>query len=188
MSGLSGAATAVRGPASAVVRPADTADLAAIQAIYAHHVGTGTGTFEEAAPDEVDMAARRDAILARGLPYLVADSGDAVVGFAYAAQFRPRSAYRFTVEDSIYVHPDAVGSCVGRALLGQLIARCEALGYRQMVAVIGDSANHRSIRLHQRAGFVEAGRLLSAGFKFGRWLDVVFMQRGLDGADPERRR
>ncbi|MBK8907940.1 MAG: N-acetyltransferase [Rhodospirillales bacterium] len=187
MSALAGATT-VRGQASAVVRPADAADLAAIQAIYAHHVGTGTGTFEEAAPDEVDMAARRDAILARGLPYLVADSGGAIAGFAYAAQFRPRSAYRFTVEDSIYVHPDAVGSGVGRALLGQLIARCEAMGYRQMVAVIGDSANHRSIRLHKRLGFVEAGRLLAAGFKFGRWLDVVFMQRALDGGNPEHRR
>jgi L-amino acid N-acyltransferase YncA len=158
-------------------------DMAAIQGIYAVHVRQGTGTFEENPPDVGEMAERRQAILARRLPYLVAGFGDRVLGFAYAAPFRPRSAYRFTIEDSIYIHPNAIGQGLGRLLLGDLIVRCEALGYRQMVAVIGDSRNERSIRLHETLGFGRAGTFTSVGFKFGRWLDAVFMQRPLGESD-----
>lgn len=161
------------------IRSVDANDLAAVQSIYAHHVENGTGSFEETAPSLAEMRERRSVIVARGLPYLVADSGGEVLGFAYAAPFRPRSAYRFTVEDSIYIHPDVVGRGVGGLLLGTLIEACSELGYRQMIAVIGDSANAASIGLHARHGFAEAGRLMAAGHKFGRWLDVVFMQRTL---------
>lgn len=162
-----------------LVRDSTDADLAAVHAIYAHHVAHQTGTFEEEPPNAAEMAARRKAILGRCLPYLSAVIDGKVQGFAYVAPFRPRSAYRYTVEDSIYVHPAATGRGIGRALLGELIVRCEALGFRQMVAVIGDSANARSIRLHAAADFRHAGVLHSAGFKFGRWLDAVFMQRPL---------
>lgn len=165
------------------IRSARADDLVAVQSIYAHHVETGTGSFEEAAPTIAEMVDRRTTIAARGLPYLVAESGGQLLGFAYAAPFRPRSAYRFTVEDSIYIHPEAIGRGVGGRLLATLIDACDGLGYRQMIAVIGDSANAASIGLHARHGFVEAGRLMAAGYKFGRWLDVVFMQRTL-GTSP----
>jgi phosphinothricin acetyltransferase len=164
---------------SLVLRASTDADVAAVQAIYAHHVLTGTGTFEEKVPDAAEMARRRQAILAEGQPFLVAGEGDDVLGFAYASRFRPRSAYRYTVEDSIYLDPRAIGRGLGSLLLGQLIDRCERLGYRQMVAVIGDSANERSIALHARLGFRRSGILETAGYKFGRWLNVVFMQRPL---------
>ncbi len=166
-----------------MLREAAEDDMAAVQDIYAGHVRHGTGSFEERAPDLGEMMERRRAILARRLPYLVAGFGEHVVGFAYAAPFRPRPAYRFTVEDSIYIHPDAIGQGLGRLLLGDLIVRCEALGYRQMVAVIGDSENRRSIRLHEALGFHRAGTFTSVGFKFGRWLDAVFMQRALGESD-----
>jgi Sortase and related acyltransferases len=162
------------------VRPAVAADLAAVQAIYAHHVENGTGSFEEIAPTVAEMVDRWTAIVARDLPYLVAEQGNEIVGFAYAASFRPRSGYRFTVEDSIYVHPDAIGRGIGRRLLPGVVDACERLGYRHVVAVIGDSANAASIGLHARFGFVEAGRLIAVGHKFGRWLDVLFMQRTFD--------
>ncbi len=168
---------------AAAVRDASEADVTAIQAIYAYHVETGTASFEEVAPSLTDMAERRAGILHRGLPYFVADRDGEVVGYAYAAPFRPRSAYRFTVEDSIYIHPEAVGCGIGRVLLAALIDRCTSLGYRQMIAVIGDSSNAASVGLHASFGFGEAGRLLAAGYKFERWLDVVFMQRQL-GAPP----
>jgi phosphinothricin acetyltransferase len=158
-------------------------DVAAVQDIYAVHVRHGTGSFEERAPDCEEMAERRQAILARGLPYIVAGGGERILGFAYAAPFRPRAAYRFTIEDSIYIHPAALGRGLGRLLLGELIVRCEALGYRQMVAVVGDSQNRRSIRLHEALGFHRAGTFTSVGFKFGRWLDAVFMQRALGESD-----
>jgi L-amino acid N-acyltransferase YncA len=161
------------------IRPATESDIEAIQRIYAHHVLNGSGSFEERPPDAVEMAARREAVIACDLPYLVAETRLGVQGFAYAAPFRPRSAYRFTVEDSLYVDPGAVGLGIGRLLLGDLVARCTAQGYRQMVAVIGDSANHQSIGLHRALGFRHAGTLTSVGRKFDRWLDVVFMQRAL---------
>lgn len=161
------------------VRAANEADLAAVQAIYAAHVLNGTGSFEEVPPCLDEIEARWHAITARGLPYLVAEESDRVRGFAYAGPFRPRSAYRFTVEDSIYVAPEALGGGLGSRLLGALIDASAERGMRQMIAVIGDSANTRSIRLHQRHGFVRAGTLVDAGYKFGRWLDAVFMQRTL---------
>ncbi len=165
------------------VRPANEADLAAVQAIYAAHVLNGTGSFEEVPPGLDEIEARWQAITARGLPYLVAEESDEVRGFAYAGPFRPRSAYRFTVEDSIYVAPEALGGGLGSRLLGDLIDASAERGMRQMIAVIGDSANTRSIRLHQRHGFVRAGTLVDAGYKFGRWLDAVFMQRTLGPRD-----
>lgn len=172
-----------------VVRPAGEADMAAIQAIYAHHVLTGLGSFEEVPPGLAEMAARRQAVVGRGLPYLTAENGagGAVLGYAYAAPFRDRPAYRYSLEDSVYVAPAAVGRGVGTALLTALVARCGELGYRQMIAVIGDSANAASIGLHAKLGFEMAGRLTGAGFKFGRWVDSVYMRRPLgpgDGAPP----
>lgn len=173
--------------ATATIRPAAEADLAAVQRIYAGYVLGGTGTFEEAPPPLGEIVERRQAVMALGLPYLVACRDGEVKGFAYAGRFRPRSGYRFTVEDSIYVSPEAVGCGLGGLLLASLIGRCRDLGMRQMIAVIGDSANTRSIRLHQRHGFVRAGTLVDAGYKFGRWLDAVFMQRTLTpNAGPGR--
>ncbi len=165
------------------LREATAADMAAIQGIYAYHVENGTGTFEEKAPDQTEVTHRWEAIVAARLPYLVGGVDGCVQGFAYASRFRPRSAYRFTVEDSIYVHPGAVGRGLGRLLLGELIERCTRLGHRQMVAVIGNSANARSVQVHAAHGFERAGVLSSAGFKFGRWLDAVFMQRVLGAGD-----
>ncbi|MGQ0665007.1 MAG: GNAT family N-acetyltransferase [Pseudomonadota bacterium] len=169
---------AASAPAVAV-RDSTAADLPEIQAIYAHHVEIGLGSFEEVAPDVAAMMRRREDLLRRGLPYLVAAGADAVLGYAYAGPYRTRSAYRYTVEDSVYVGPWAQGRRIGRLLLAELIARCSSLGYRQMVAVIGDSANLSSIRLHARQGFAEVGRLPAVGFKFGRWVDSIVMQRAL---------
>jgi L-amino acid N-acyltransferase YncA len=163
----------------AEVRPAMETDMEAVLRIYVPHVRNGTGSFEEQPPAIAELASRRAALVERGLPFLVAEAPRGILGFAYAAPFRPRSAYRFTVEDSVYVHPDAVGLGIGRLPLSDLIARCAALKYQQMVAVIGDSANHRSIGLHRALGFRHAGTLASVGYKFDRFLDVVFMQRGL---------
>ena len=162
-----------------MLRDATAADMAAVQSIYAAHVSHGTGTFEEAPPNVEEMTNRWQSILGRELPYLVAGFDGQVQGFAYVAPFRPRSAYRHTVEDSIYVNPETVGRGLGQFLLGQLIERCTARGYRQMVAVIGDSENTASIRLHSSLGFRRAGVLTSVGFKFGRWVDAVFMQLAL---------
>lgn len=162
-----------------VVRDARDADLPAIHAIYTHHVQTGLGSFEEVPPPLEEMQRRRAAILSDGLPYLVAEIGGRIAGYAYAGRFRPRSAYRYSVEDSIYVAPDAQRRGVGRAMLKELVARCTRLGYRQMVAVIGDSANYGSIGLHVAEGFAEVARLPAIGFKFGRWVDSVMMQRPL---------
>jgi phosphinothricin acetyltransferase len=170
-------------PPDMIVRDAAIRDIPAIQSIYAYHVLHSAGSFEEAAPDEVEMNRRREDIIARGLPYLVAEHGGAVRGFAYAGPFRPRSAYRYTVEDSVYVAPDAVGQGFGRAALGEVIKRCTALGLRQMVAVIGDSGNTASIRLHESLGFQRAAMLRSVGFKLGRWVDSVIMQRPLGVGD-----
>jgi phosphinothricin acetyltransferase len=167
-----------------LVRPTTAADLPAITAIYAHAVLHGTGTFEIEAPTLDEMAARRAAVLARGWPWIVAERDGRALGYAYANDFRPRRAYRFCLEDSIYLDPQARGQGIGRALLAELMARCEARGARQMLAVIGDSANTASIALHRAAGFRDCGRFDAAGWKFDRWLDVVLMQRALgSGAD-----
>ena len=165
------------------LRPSQDGDLPAITAIYQHAVLHGTGTLELDPPDEAEMGRRRADILAKGLPGLVDVRGEQVLGYAYANHFRPRLAYRYCLEDSIYLAPEAQGQGVGTLLLSELLARCEAAGARQMVAVIGDSQNQGSIGAHRRLGFVYNGSLRSAGFKFGRWLDVVFMQRALGPGD-----
>lgn len=162
-----------------LVRPSTPADLDALREIYAHAVTQGTGTFELQVPDAAEMARRRDDVLAKGLPWLVAEAQGRVLGYAYANHFRPRPAYRFCVEDSVYLHPEAQGRGIGRALLAELLARCQAAGARQMLAVIGDSANHGSIGVHSALGFERCGLLQAVGWKFGRWLDVVLMQRAL---------
>lgn len=163
------------------IRPSTDADLPAITAIYGWNVLNGLGTFEEDPPSLEEMSRRRASFLERGLPYLVAEEDGVVLGYAYAGPFRLRAAYRYTVEDSIYVSPDAVGKGVGRALLTALIAACEALGLRQMVAVIGDSGNAASIGLHTAMGFEKRGIFPDMGHKFGRWVDLVWMQRPLNG-------
>jgi phosphinothricin acetyltransferase len=154
-----------------------------MQAIYAHHVQHGLASFEEVPPAVEEIARRHAAVTERGLPWLVAEFGGRVAGYGYCAPYRERSAYRHTLEDSIYVRQDAQGKGVGGALLRELLARCEALGYRQVIAVIGDSANAASINLHASVGFVRCGMLRSAGFKFGRWVDSVLMQRPLGPGD-----
>ncbi len=166
-----------------LIRPSLLADLPTLTAIYAWNVLNGTGTFELVAPDPSDMARRRDDVLSKGLPWLVAERSGQVLGFAYANHFRPRPAYRFCLEDSIYLAANATGQGVGRLLLAELLSQCEARGARQMLAVIGDSANQGSIGVHRALGFEPTGVLKSAGWKFGRWLDVVVMQRSLGRGD-----
>ena len=163
------------------LRPALAADLPAVQAIYAHHVLHGLGTFEEEPPPEAEMARRHAAVTGYGLPWLVAEADGRVLGYAYAGPFRTRAAYRYTVEDSVYVAADAVGRGVGKALLSELIGRCQALGLRQMAGVIGDSGNAASIALHRACGFEFKAILPALGFKHGRWVDVVWMQLALNG-------
>jgi L-amino acid N-acyltransferase YncA len=164
-----------------IVRPAINADAAAVQAIYAHHVLHGTGTFEEDPPTIAEIEGRMDAVLRRGLPYLVAEEGGRVAGFAYAGPFRTRAAYRYTVEDSVYLAPDQIGRGVGRRLVEEVVGVCERLGMHQMLAVIGDSANAASIGVHRACGFTMIGTMPGVGFKFGRWLDVVLMSKALNG-------
>lgn len=166
-----------------LIRPAQAGDADALAAIYGHHVLTGFGTFEEVPPTPAEMERRRAAVADRGLPYVVAELGRKVLGFAYAAPFRPRAAYRYTVEDSVYVAPDAIGRGVGRALLVRVLDECAALGVRQVVAVIGDSGNAASIGLHTALGFEPSGVGRSLGFKHGRWVDIVWMQKALNGGD-----
>lgn len=174
---------APRQSAPLLVRDSRDSDMAQIHAIYSHHVRHGLGSFEETPPTLEEMARRRQDILARGLPYLVAERDGRILGYAYAGPYRTRSAYRHTLENSVYVAPDAHRLGAGRALLDELIGRCTALGYRQMVAVIGDSANWGSIRLHEAAGFKRVAHLTAIGFKFGRWVDSVMMQRPLGAGD-----
>jgi L-amino acid N-acyltransferase YncA len=165
------------------VRDALPSDAAALAAIYGDACLHGFGTFEEEAPPPEEMARRFAEVRQMGLPYLVAEADGVVVGLSYAKPFRPRSAYRFTVEDSVYIAPGAQGTGVGKVLLAELIARCEALGLRQMTAVIGDSQNAGSIGLHRSMGFEHTGIFKSVGHKHGRWVDIVFMQRPLNGGD-----
>ena len=162
-----------------IIREAVSQDMQNVHEIYAHHVLHGAGTFEEAPPAIEEMQRRHDAVGANGLPWLVADIDGATAGYAYAQRYHARSGWRITLEDSVYVAPKQMRMGVGRALLGELIARCTALDYREMIAVIGDSANTGSIRLHEAAGFVHAGLLKNVGVKFGQRLDVVLMQRTL---------
>lgn len=168
-----------------LVRPSVDADLDAITAIYAWNVAHGTGTFELDAPDRAEIARRRADALERGWPWLVAERDGRVLGYAYANVFRPRAAYRWCVEDSIYLAGDATGQGVGSALLAELLARCEQAGARQVIAVIGDSANAGSLGVHRRLGFEHCGTLRAAGWKFGEWRDVVMMQKSLGAGDRQ---
>jgi L-amino acid N-acyltransferase YncA len=166
------------------IRTAEAGDAPALANIYGHHVAHGFGTFETDPPTADDMAGRVAAVLALGLPYLVAETDGAVAGFAYGAPFRPRASYRYTVEDSVYIGPDRLGQGIGKRLLGAVIEACQGLSLRQMVAMIGDSENARSIGLHRAMGFTPVGVFRAIGFKHGRWVDVAMMQRSLDaGAD-----
>jgi L-amino acid N-acyltransferase YncA len=166
-----------------IIRASSDADIPAITAIYSHHVRTGTGTFEIDPPSPADMASRRADVLSKGLPYLVVAEGNEVLGFAYCNWFKPRPAYRFSAEDSIYMSPQAAGKKLGLALLAELMRRAEAVGVRKLLAVIGDSANAGSIAVHSAAGFQPVGVLKSTGWKFDRWLDVVLMDRRLGLGD-----
>lgn len=166
-----------------IIRPSQDEDVPAITAIYAHHVLHGTGTFEIDPPTESDMAARRADVLAKSLPYLVAEDGGRVIGFAYCNWFKPRPAYRFSAEDSIYMAPDLHRRGLGRALLAELAARAEAGGVRKLIAVIGDSANAGSIGVHHAIGFTHVGLLKSCGWKFDQWRDIVLMEKVLGAGD-----
>jgi L-amino acid N-acyltransferase YncA len=163
-----------------MIRPAVASDMDAITLIYAHHVNHGTGSFETEAPDRTEIVRRWSEVQARGLPWLVAEDDGEIGGYAYVSPYRARPAYRHTVEDSIYVRVDRLGTGLGKLLMPALITAAQACGMRQMIAVIGDSANESSITLHRRFGFHDAGLLKDVGFKFGRWLDTVFMQLSLE--------
>lgn len=165
------------------IRPSTDGDIPAITAIYQHHVLHGTGTFEIDPPTESDMAGRRADVLAKGLPWLVAEQDGRVLGYAYANWFKPRPAYRFSAEDSIYVAADAQGMGLGRQLLTALAQQAEAAGVRKLLAVIGDSANAGSIGVHRALGFTEVGVLRSVGWKFGAWRDIVLMEKPLGAGD-----
>jgi phosphinothricin acetyltransferase len=166
-----------------IIRPSRDEDMAAITAIYAHHVLHGTGTFEIDPPGVADMIQRRAEVLSRGLPYLVTEEQGRILGFAYCNWFKPRPAYRFAAEDSIYMAADASGKGLGRALLAELAAAAERAGLRKLIAVIGDSANTASIGVHRAVGFTPVGVLKSSGWKFERWLDVVLMEKALGAGD-----
>lgn len=166
-------------PHTLLVRDASDNDMPAVQAIYAHHVIHGTASFELNPPNLEQMRQRRADVFAHGLPFLVAERDGELVGYGYATLYRPRPAYRYTVEDSVYVREDMYGLGVGQELLSRVIERCIESGRRQMVAIIGNSENLASIRLHERLGFRKVGVFESVGFKHGRWLDTVIMQREL---------
>jgi phosphinothricin acetyltransferase len=171
-------------PTMPLIRPSTDADLDAITTIYAHHVLHGTGTFETTPPSAADMTTRRADVLSKGLPWLtLEDDSGTVLGFAYGNWFKPRPAYRFSVEDSIYLAPEAAGKGLGRALLVELMTALERAGVRHVMAVIGDSANAGSIGVHRALGFESAGTINACGWKFGRWLDIVLMQRSLGAGD-----
>jgi phosphinothricin acetyltransferase len=166
-----------------IIRPSQAADIPAIAAIYAHHVLVGTGTFELEPPSQNEMAGRRGDVLDKGLPHLVVVDRNNVLGFAYCNWFKPRPAYRFSAEDSIYMAPDAQGLGLGRALLTELAAQAERAGVRKLIAVIGDSANAGSIAVHRSVGFSMVGVLKSCGWKFDQWRDVVMMDKPLGLGD-----
>lgn len=165
------------------IRPGTEADITSVQEIYAYHVLHGVASFEVEPPDVDEMRRRRQAVVERGFPYLVAELDGVIVGYAYAGPYRARPGYRFSCENSIYIRHGMEGRGIGKALLAPLLAGCAAIGMRQMIAVIGDSANHASINLHKSLGFEIAGNLRSVGFKLGRWLDSVLMQRALGPGD-----
>jgi L-amino acid N-acyltransferase YncA len=173
---------------SATIRPSHARDVQAITAIYAWNVLHGTGTFELEPPDFAEMTRRRDDVLSKALPWLVLEEAGRVLGYAYANHFRPRKAYRFCLEDSVYLAADAVGKGHGKRLLGELLAISEAAGARQMLAVIGDSENLGSVGVHRALGFEPVGVMKAAGWKFERWLDVVLMQKtlGLGSSEAPR--
>ncbi|MFC5586786.1 GNAT family N-acetyltransferase [Nitratireductor kimnyeongensis] len=174
---------------TATIRPADPEDIPAITRIYAHAVTEGAASYELEPPSEAGMLERMEALVCNGYPYIVAEEQNNILGYAYAGPFRARRAYRFMVEDSVYLAPDAQGRGIGRLLLRALVEACERCGFRQLVAVIGDgSEQSASVKLHRAAGFRDAGILRGSGFKHGRWLDTVFMQLALnegDAADPD---
>jgi L-amino acid N-acyltransferase YncA len=165
------------------IRPSSDADLAAITRIYAHHVLHGTGTFETVPPTEPEMASRRQDVLGKGLPYLVLETAEGVQGFAYCNWFKPRPAYRYSAEDSIYLAQGTAGRGWGRLLLAELKSRAESVGVRKLIAVIGDSGNQGSVGVHRSCGFTHVGTLGSCGWKFDRWLDVVLMECTLGAGD-----
>jgi L-amino acid N-acyltransferase YncA len=165
------------------IRPSLDTDLPAITAIYSHHVLSGTGTFETTPPTESEMSARRADVLSKGLPFLIAEDQGLVLGFAYCQWFKPRPAYRFSAEDSIYLHPDAAGKGLGKALLTELARQAQAGGIRKLIAVIGDSNNAGSVGVHRALGFTPVGTLKSCGWKFGKWLDIVLMEKTLGEGD-----
>ena len=168
-----------------LVRAASEPDMAAVRDIYAHYVLHSLATFEETPPTLEDMLMRRRASVDLGLPYLVAEVGGVIAGFAYTALYRSRPAYRYAIEDRVYVAEGQTGCGIGSALLGELIARCERGPWRQMIAIVGDSANSASIALHRRFGFELVGTLRSVGLKFGRWVDTPILQRGLGSGDEQ---
>jgi len=172
-----------RSPDALRIRPSRDEDVGAIQRIYAHHVLHGLASFEIEPPSEDEIARRRRAVIGAGFPYLVAERGGEIVGYAYAGAYRARPAYRYTAENSVYVRHDSARQGIGAGLLAELIPECEAAGLRQLIAVIGDSANLASIELHRRAGFTAIGTIRSVGYKFGRWVDSVLMQRPLGAGD-----
>jgi L-amino acid N-acyltransferase YncA len=168
---------------STLIRPSTEADVPTIAAIYAHHVLHGTGTFETEPPSTADMLARRADVLSKNLPYLVIEQEGNIMGFAYGNWFKPRAAYRFSVEDSIYLAKDAAGKGLGKLLLLELLAQLERRGVRKAMAVIGDSANAGSIGVHRACGFVDVGIIKSCGWKFGQWRDIVLMEKTLGAGD-----
>lgn len=166
-----------------MIRPSRDEDIASITAIYAHHVLNGTGTFEIDPPSVADMTGRRADVLSKGLPYIVAEDAGQVIGYAYCTWFKPRPAYRFSAEDSIYLAPGVHGKGIGRALLAELAAQAERVGIRKLIAVIGDSSNAGSVGVHRSLGFEHVGILKSCGWKFDQWLDVVLMEKALGPGD-----
>jgi L-amino acid N-acyltransferase YncA len=168
-----------------LIRPSSDDDLPAITAIYAHHVLHGTGSFETEPPSLADMTTRRADVLSKGLPYLVVEQDGKIAGFAYGNWFKPRPAYRYSVEDSIYMSPALQGKGLGRALLAELMARFEAVGIRKVMAIIGDSANAASVGIHLALGFRQVGTIESCGWKFGAWRDIVIMQKTLGLGDTQ---